>query len=145
MNRCILCTRCVRFFIEVIGKALLNVYGRGSRIEISMYVNDFANEELSANIVPICPVASMYVNDFANYAKIVPKLCPVAERKRATFRYRLGILFKERVQIFFVYLNGGLLFQQDVLFSVSVNEFSNKVYTFLYILKALRMYGLVMA
>jgi len=60
MNRCIHCTRCVRFSQEVGGFPSLGVSGRGSRMEIGFYNNNiFLNFELSGNLIDLCPVGAL--------------------------------------------------------------------------------------
>lgn len=59
MTRCIHCTRCVRFFHEIIGNFDLGVLGRGLYTEIGTYVEVFFNHELSANIIDLCPVGAL--------------------------------------------------------------------------------------
>jgi len=59
MNRCIHCTRCVRFLAKVSGKSPLGVLGRGSSSEIGVYINQFLYDELSGNITDLCPVGAL--------------------------------------------------------------------------------------
>lgn len=59
MSRCIHCTRCVRFFQEYGGMSSLGTLGRGSAMEIGTYVNRFPMEELSANVIDLCPVGAL--------------------------------------------------------------------------------------
>lgn len=59
MNRCIHCTRCVRFLAKVTGKLELGMLGRGSLSEIGTYVNKFLYDELSGNITDLCPVGAL--------------------------------------------------------------------------------------
>lgn len=59
MNRCIHCTRCVRFLSVSSGFAVLGTVGRGSATEISTYVNQFIGDELSGNITDLCPVGAL--------------------------------------------------------------------------------------
>nr|YP_009476681.1 NADH dehydrogenase subunit 11 [Storeatula sp. CCMP1868]AVM81174.1 NADH dehydrogenase subunit 11 [Storeatula sp. CCMP1868] len=59
MNRCIQCTRCVRFANDVIGFSSLGTVGRGSQIEISFYIRKLFFSELSGNIIDICPVGAL--------------------------------------------------------------------------------------
>ena len=68
MNRCINCTRCTRFFAEVVGSTLVGVIGRGINSEISSYVEmEFADCEFSGNVIDLCPVGALTskVNAFA--------------------------------------------------------------------------------
>ena len=59
MTRCIHCTRCVRFLKEVSGVFDLGVLGRGNSMEIGTYINRFVNDELSGNIIDLCPVGAL--------------------------------------------------------------------------------------
>lgn len=59
MNRCIHCTRCVRFVTASSGMAFLGTIGRGLATEISTYVGQFLFDELSGNIADLCPVGAL--------------------------------------------------------------------------------------
>jgi NADH-quinone oxidoreductase subunit G len=59
MTRCIHCTRCVRFGEEVTGKPQLGTTGRGENVEISTYVEQSIDHEMSANIIDLCPVGAL--------------------------------------------------------------------------------------
>jgi NADH dehydrogenase/NADH:ubiquinone oxidoreductase subunit G len=59
MNRCIHCTRCVRFAVEVSGISSLGILGRGSSMEIGTYIETFLNTEFSGNLVDLCPVGAL--------------------------------------------------------------------------------------
>ena len=60
MNRCINCTRCTRFFAEVVGSTLVGIMGRGIRSEISSYVDQkFSDCEFSGNVIDLCPVGAL--------------------------------------------------------------------------------------
>lgn len=59
MNRCIHCTRCVRFGIEIAGSNFLGTTGRGVNMEIGTYIDSFEDNELSGNIVDLCPVGAL--------------------------------------------------------------------------------------
>lgn len=68
MNRCINCTRCTRFFAEVVGSTLVGIIGRGINSEISSYVEiKFADCEFSGNVIDLCPVGALtsHSNAFA--------------------------------------------------------------------------------
>jgi len=56
MTRCIHCTRCVRFAIEIAGASNLGIFGRGNHSEIGTYINKIFQSELSGNIIDLCPV-----------------------------------------------------------------------------------------
>jgi NADH-quinone oxidoreductase subunit G len=59
MTRCIQCTRCVRFGIEVAGMPELGAVQRGENLEISTYINKTIESELSGNIIDLCPVGAL--------------------------------------------------------------------------------------
>lgn len=69
MNRCIQCTRCVRFANEVAGVEELGTTGRGNDIQIGMYVEKTMNSELSGNIVDLCPVGALTSKPYAFHAR----------------------------------------------------------------------------
>src|SRR6266849_1132945 len=56
MNRCIQCTRCVRFAAEVCGVPEMGATGRGEDMEITTYLESALTSELQGNLVDICPV-----------------------------------------------------------------------------------------
>jgi NADH-quinone oxidoreductase subunit G len=59
MTRCIHCTRCVRFGEEIEGLQELGTMGRGENMQISTYIEQSVDHELSANIIDICPVGAL--------------------------------------------------------------------------------------
>lgn len=65
MNRCIHCTRCVRFSNEVAGVNILGITGRGSKMEIGFYIENLMRSELSGNIIDLCPVGALTSKPFA--------------------------------------------------------------------------------
>jgi NADH dehydrogenase (ubiquinone) Fe-S protein 1 len=69
MNRCIQCTRCVRFANEVAGVEDLGTTGRGNDLQIGMYIEKTLNSELSGNIIDLCPVGALTSKPFAFKAR----------------------------------------------------------------------------
>ncbi|KAI0922665.1 NADH dehydrogenase (ubiquinone) 78K chain precursor, 5-prime end, variant 2 [Taiwanofungus camphoratus] len=69
MNRCIQCTRCVRFANEVAGVEELGTTGRGNDLQIGMYVEKTMNSELSGNVVDLCPVGALTSKPYAFHAR----------------------------------------------------------------------------
>lgn len=63
-DRCIMCTRCVRFTREISGTAELLVAGRGNREEIDVFPGQALANELSGNVVDLCPVGALLDKDF---------------------------------------------------------------------------------
>jgi len=59
MNRCIHCTRCIRFATEIAGVPELGATGRGEDMEIGTYVQKTITSELSGNMIDICPVGAL--------------------------------------------------------------------------------------
>jgi NADH-quinone oxidoreductase subunit G len=59
MNRCINCTRCVRFAEEVAGTPVLGQLHRGEEAEITTFIGDLVKTELSGNLVDVCPVGAL--------------------------------------------------------------------------------------
>ena len=59
MTRCIMCTRCTRFGSEVAGIQELGTMGRGEASNISTFVKQTVNHELSGNIIDLCPVGAL--------------------------------------------------------------------------------------
>lgn len=63
-DRCIMCTRCVRFCREVTGTNELVVEGRGATEQIDIFPGMALDNELSANVIDICPVGALLDKDF---------------------------------------------------------------------------------
>ncbi|MCC6683290.1 MAG: molybdopterin-dependent oxidoreductase [Phycisphaeraceae bacterium] len=63
-DRCIMCSRCVRFTREVTGTSELGVFGRGHKEQIDIFPGRALNNELSGNVVDICPVGALLDKDF---------------------------------------------------------------------------------
>jgi NADH-quinone oxidoreductase subunit G len=59
MNRCIQCTRCVRFTQEVSKTGSLGFFNRGARTEIGTFPGQELDDPLSGNVVDICPVGAL--------------------------------------------------------------------------------------
>jgi NADH dehydrogenase/NADH:ubiquinone oxidoreductase subunit G len=68
MNRCIHCTRCVRFVNEYIDSSL-GVTGRGSKMEIGFYINKIINTEIIGNIIDLCPVGALTSKPYSFLAR----------------------------------------------------------------------------
>jgi NADH-quinone oxidoreductase subunit G len=69
MNRCIHCTRCVRFTTEVAGIAELGLIGRGEDAEITTYLEQAMTSELQGNVVDLCPVGALTSKPYAFNAR----------------------------------------------------------------------------
>ncbi|MFM7108258.1 MAG: 2Fe-2S iron-sulfur cluster-binding protein [Planctomycetaceae bacterium] len=64
VDRCIMCTRCVRFTREVTGTAELMVTSRGAKEEIDVFPGHPLDNKLSGNVVDLCPVGALGDRDF---------------------------------------------------------------------------------
>ena len=69
MNRCIQCTRCVRFVTEVAGAPELGATGRGEDMEITSYLENAMTSELQANVIDLCPVGALTSKPTAFHAR----------------------------------------------------------------------------
>jgi NADH-quinone oxidoreductase subunit G len=63
-DRCIMCSRCVRFTREISGTAELEVINRGDHSEIDIFPGEPCNNKLAGNVVDICPVGALCSKDF---------------------------------------------------------------------------------
>ncbi len=68
-NRCILCTRCVRFMDDVAGTPVLNVSERGDRAYIGIDEGQLLDHPWAGNVVDLCPVGSLISKDFLHKAR----------------------------------------------------------------------------
>ncbi len=69
MNRCIHCTRCVRFSAEVAGVPDLGATGRGEDMEITTYLESAMGSELQGNVIDLCPVGALTSKPYAFQAR----------------------------------------------------------------------------
>ena len=69
MNRCIQCTRCVRFVTEVAGVPDLGAIGRGEDMEITTYLETAMGSELQGNVIDLCPVGALTSKPYAFQAR----------------------------------------------------------------------------
>jgi NADH-quinone oxidoreductase subunit G len=63
-DRCIMCSRCVRFTREISGTAELQVISRGDHSEIDIFPGEPVNNKLAGNVVDLCPVGALCSKDF---------------------------------------------------------------------------------
>src|SRR4051812_36110222 len=80
-DRCIMCSRCVRFTREVSGTAELQVVNRGDHSEIDVFPGEPCNNKLAGNVVDLCPVGALCSKDFLYkqrvwFLKDTPSVCP---------------------------------------------------------------------
>lgn len=69
MNRCIQCTRCVRFCDEIAGTAELGLVNRGENVEITPFVDKYVTTEMSGNLIDVCPVGALTNKPYAYAAR----------------------------------------------------------------------------
>jgi len=68
-NRCILCTRCVRFMEDIAKEPVLNVSERGDRAFIGIHPDARLDHPWAGNVVDLCPVGSLLSKDFLHKAR----------------------------------------------------------------------------
>ena len=69
MNRCIHCTRCVRFANDVAGAPELGSTGRGNDLQIGTYLETALDSEMSGNVIDLCPVGALTSKPYAFRAR----------------------------------------------------------------------------
>ncbi|KAI2611420.1 NADH-ubiquinone oxidoreductase 78 kDa subunit mitochondrial precursor [Hypoxylon fragiforme] len=69
MNRCIHCTRCIRFANDVAGAPEMGSFGRGNDIQIGTYLEQNLDSEMSANVIDLCPVGALTSKPYAFRAR----------------------------------------------------------------------------
>lgn len=80
-DRCIMCSRCVRFTREISGEGELTIINRGDHAEIDVFPGRPLENKLSGNVVDLCPVGALCSKDFLYkqrvwYLKDTPSVCP---------------------------------------------------------------------
>lgn len=63
-ERCVLCTRCVRFLRQVAGAGELGIFARGVRTELGLFEDTKIDNDYSGNLTEICPVGAITDRDF---------------------------------------------------------------------------------
>jgi NADH-quinone oxidoreductase subunit G len=85
-NRCILCTRCVRFMREVDSDAQINIVDRGYGSEIATFQEQGVHSLLSGNLMDVCPVGAITTRDYRFKARpwdnpeAVDTICTLCEK-----------------------------------------------------------------
>ena len=69
MNRCIHCTRCVRFSEEVAGIAEIGTVNRGENMEITTFLEKTVESEMSGNVIDLCPVGALTSKPYSYEAR----------------------------------------------------------------------------
>ncbi len=80
-DRCIMCSRCVRFTREVSGEAELQIVNRGESAEIDIFPGQPLDNKLATNVVDLCPVGALCSKDFLYTQRVwnlktVESVCP---------------------------------------------------------------------
>jgi NADH-quinone oxidoreductase subunit G len=80
-DRCIMCSRCVRFTREISGTAELQIVNRGTHAQIDIFPGNPCNNKLAGNVVDLCPVGALCSKDFLYqqrvwWLKSRPSVCP---------------------------------------------------------------------
>ena len=80
-ERCIKCTRCVRFLQEVTHTEELTILNRGDQATISLFPDKVLDNPLAANVNDICPVGALTDRDFRFKVRVwfltsTPSICP---------------------------------------------------------------------
>ena len=69
MNRCIHCTRCIRFANDIAGAPEMGSTGRGNDIQIGTYLEQNLDSEMSGNVIDLCPVGALTSKPYAFRAR----------------------------------------------------------------------------
>jgi NADH-quinone oxidoreductase subunit G len=99
-DRCIMCTRCVRFTREVSGTSELFVEGRGNKEEISIFPGKPLDNKLSGNVVDLCPVGALLDKDFLFKQRVwllkeTPSISPIdAGGENIYIHHNEGIIYR---------------------------------------------------
>ena len=84
-ERCILCSRCVRFCDEITGTGELGIFERGDHSEIGLFPGTELDNKYSGNVVDICPVGALTDRDFRFQVRVwyldtAKSVCPGCAR-----------------------------------------------------------------
>ena len=84
-ERCILCSRCVRFCDEITGTGELGIFSRGDHSEIGLFPGQDLENNYSGNVVDICPVGALTDRDFRFQVRVwyldtTKSICPGCAR-----------------------------------------------------------------
>ena len=85
-ERCILCTRCVRFCQDVVGTGELGIVFRGAQSEITLFPGKELDNRYSGNVIDLCPVGALTSERYRFQArpwdlvKQEPSVCPGCSR-----------------------------------------------------------------
>ena len=99
-DRCIMCSRCVRFTREVSGGCELYVDGRGHREEIDVFPGKPLDNKLSGNVVDLCPVGALLDKDFLFKQRVwllkqAPSISPAdSGGENIWLEYNEGVIYR---------------------------------------------------
>ncbi len=99
-DRCILCTRCVRFTREISGGAELAVVNRGNKAEIDVFPGRGVNDKLAGNVVNACPVGALLDKQFLFKQRVwflneTESICPRCSRGcNITICHNKGVIWR---------------------------------------------------
>jgi NADH-quinone oxidoreductase subunit G len=99
-DRCIMCSRCVRFTREVTGTSELLIQGRGNKEEIDVFPGRPLDNELSGNVADLCPVGALLDKDFLFvqrvwFLKETPSIDPItASGDNITLHHNDGTIYR---------------------------------------------------
>jgi NADH-quinone oxidoreductase subunit G len=99
-DRCIMCTRCVRFTREVSGGSELYVDGRGHKEEIDIFPGKPLDNKLSGNVVDLCPVGALLDKDFLFKQRVwllkqAPSISPAdSGGENIYIEYNEGVIYR---------------------------------------------------
>ncbi len=84
-ERCILCTRCIRYLREILGTDEMNIFGRGARSRIDIYPGKPLANRYTGNLADICPVGALTEKEFRFqcrvwFMKAAKSICPGCAR-----------------------------------------------------------------
>jgi NADH-quinone oxidoreductase subunit G len=100
-ERCILCSRCIRFMREIAGQDCLGFTKRGSHSTLSCYPGNEPKTNYDLNIVDLCPVGALTSNDFRFqqrvwFLKQTKSICPnCATGCNTVIWSREGIVYRQ--------------------------------------------------
>jgi NADH-quinone oxidoreductase subunit G len=100
-ERCILCSRCIRFMRDVAGQDCLGFVQRGSGTTLTCYPGHEPATNYDLNIVDLCPVGALTSTDFRFrqrvwFLKETPSLCPhCATGCNTTIGSREGVVYRQ--------------------------------------------------
>ncbi len=99
-DRCIMCTKCVRFTREVSGQCELYVDGRGHKEEIDIFPGKPLDNKLSGNVADLCPVGALLDKDFLFKQRVwllkqTPSISPVdAGGENIYLEHNEGVVYR---------------------------------------------------